>query len=177
MRVSSELRSISQLTTALRDARMACRLTQSELSMRTGLTRSWINQFECGRIPNAGLSKVLVLCRALNVSLTASYSVEDTSNGGAPASGGTSVSPKGKADVIGPNEMEHGENFVDRRMTRSSAMSMTSVRELADSSVIRNAADAIGDESLARMLRSSRLAHTVGLWNRDDETHGEDQKA
>ncbi|WP_258186271.1 helix-turn-helix transcriptional regulator [Bifidobacterium sp. UTBIF-78] len=74
-RMSSAIRSIRQLTVALRDARVTQKLTQEELSRRTGLTRSWISQFEQGRIENASISRILLLCRELGVSFTVSYDV------------------------------------------------------------------------------------------------------
>ena len=73
MRISSNIRSIRQLTVALRDARMTKRITQAELAERTGLTRPWISQFEQGRINNASISRILLLCRELEVNLTVSY--------------------------------------------------------------------------------------------------------
>lgn len=73
MGISSNVRSIRQLTVALRDARVTKRITQAELAERTGLTRPWISQFEQGRINNASISRILLLCRELEVNLTVSY--------------------------------------------------------------------------------------------------------
>lgn len=73
MGISSNIRSIRQLTVALRDARVTKRITQAELAERTGLTRPWISQFEQGRINNASISRILLLCRELEVNLTVSY--------------------------------------------------------------------------------------------------------
>ncbi|WP_223847708.1 helix-turn-helix domain-containing protein [Bifidobacterium callitrichos] len=78
-RMSSEIQSIRQLTVALRDARVMQKLTQEELAQRTGLTRPWINQFEQGKIANASISRILLLCRELGVTFTVSYNVPEQS--------------------------------------------------------------------------------------------------
>lgn len=80
-RMSSEIQSIRQLTVALRDARVMQKLTQEELAQRTGLTRPWISQFEQGKIMNASISRILLLCRELGVTFTVSYNVPEQQAG------------------------------------------------------------------------------------------------
>ncbi|KAB7787388.1 helix-turn-helix transcriptional regulator [Bifidobacterium cebidarum] len=75
MRISSSIRSMRQISTSLRDARIVKGLTQAELAELTGLTRPWINQFEQGKIMNASFSRILLMCRVLEVTFTVSYDV------------------------------------------------------------------------------------------------------
>lgn len=77
---SSNIRSLRQLTVAIRDARIIKNLTQAELAEQTGLTRPWINQFEQGKIANASITKVLALCNALDVTITISYAATNNDN-------------------------------------------------------------------------------------------------
>lgn len=76
MKFSTNPQSVGQVVASLRDARKAQHITQAELAEATGLTRPWISQFEQGKIPNAGLSRILAICHALNVNLTISYDVD-----------------------------------------------------------------------------------------------------
>lgn len=73
---SVSARTVPQLITAIRDARISAGISQAELAQRTGATRYWINQFEQGKSPNAGLHRVLALCNALGITLTAEYAVQ-----------------------------------------------------------------------------------------------------
>lgn len=110
-RMSSEIQSIRQLTVALRDARVMQKLTQEELAQRTGLTRPWINQFEQGKIANASISRILLLCRELGVTFTVSYNVPEQSPATPNHSHGISDTRPGGSSDSSPNgsskESEH----------------------------------------------------------------------
>lgn len=72
---SVRVRTLRELTVAVRDARRAAGMTQAELAAATGLTRSWISQFEHGRAPRASLDRILVMLRALDIRTTLTYPV------------------------------------------------------------------------------------------------------
>lgn len=71
--LTSRISSIPQLAVAAQDARNARGWTQEELSQLTGISRAWINRFERGRIPDPGFAKLLTICAALGIEITASY--------------------------------------------------------------------------------------------------------
>lgn len=79
MQFTASIRSLHQLSITIRDARLSQSMTQSELAKKTHLTRSWVNQFEQGKIPNASIQRILTICDALHIAITCKYTVVDKS--------------------------------------------------------------------------------------------------
>lgn len=61
---------LTDLGTALRDARKALGLTQAQLAERAGLTRSTVCLMERAMISDLGVRKVAALCEAAGLELT-----------------------------------------------------------------------------------------------------------
>lgn len=76
------LQSLPQLATTVRDARTTARLSQTELARQTGIPRPWINQLETGKLSEPGFVRVLKVCDALSITLTAAYAVPDSASSG-----------------------------------------------------------------------------------------------
>ena len=74
------LSSTKDFAVIVKDARLSLRISQQELSARTGIPRPWISQLEQGRIENPGLAKCLTICSALGISLRAEYSAATSDN-------------------------------------------------------------------------------------------------
>ena len=74
------LSSTKDFAVTVKDARLSLRISQQELSARTGIPRPWISQLEQGRIENPGLAKCLTICSALGISLHAEYSAATSDN-------------------------------------------------------------------------------------------------
>lgn len=74
---ATRARTISDIATAVRDARIAAGMSQAELAAAAGLTRPWVSLFESGRTPNASLSKVLAMMDVLGMTVRLSYPVPD----------------------------------------------------------------------------------------------------
>ena len=77
MKITSDIRSVRQLSVSLRDARTARGITQAELAEKAGVSRPWINQFEQGKLRNASINRIFTLCRILGVTPSVSYDVPD----------------------------------------------------------------------------------------------------
>lgn len=69
--------SVAQMGAVLRDARKGKGITQQQLAEQLDIPRTWLSQFEQGKILNASLRRVVALCKALHVSLSADYDVEE----------------------------------------------------------------------------------------------------
>ena len=74
----AQIRTAKQFAAITKDARIAKGLTQEELAQLTGFSRPWINQFEQGKIDDPGMSRILTLCEALDITLALGYLPEDT---------------------------------------------------------------------------------------------------
>jgi len=61
---------IQELGLALKEARLAKNISQSELSQSTLLSRSTISALESGRIVEIGIGKVMQLCSVLGLRLS-----------------------------------------------------------------------------------------------------------
>lgn len=70
-------RTLTDLATSVRDARLAHGMSQAELAEAANLNRSWVSLFESGRTPNASLSKVLAMLDALGMTVRVTYPVSD----------------------------------------------------------------------------------------------------
>jgi transcriptional regulator with XRE-family HTH domain len=86
------IRSVQELGTAIRDARLDRGLTQAELARRSGVSREWIVGVERGRRPRAELSRVLAVLSALDEPL-AMGSPAPTSDRGGPRPAGEFRTP------------------------------------------------------------------------------------
>jgi len=75
---STRTRTLADIATSVRDARLAAGMSQTDLAAAANLNRSWVSLFESGRTPNASLSKVLAMMDALGVTLRLSYTVPDS---------------------------------------------------------------------------------------------------
>lgn len=161
MRVSSSVRSVRQLAVSVRDARIARGLTQAEVSELTGVSRPWINQFEQGRLKNAGIGRVLTLCRVLGIDFAVSYegpeSVDAAQMGGA-ADGSRErrddeARPLGSAGEVGggvgADEDDASSGGADGSPTMSRMPAAVPDRRLAECRI-----PAVYDESLQRAVES-----------------------
>ncbi|MGF0224940.1 helix-turn-helix domain-containing protein [Dietzia natronolimnaea] len=71
-------RTVTDIATSVRDARLAAGMSQADLAAAAHLTRSWVSLFESGRAPNASLSKVLAMMDVLDVTIRLAYPVPDS---------------------------------------------------------------------------------------------------
>lgn len=96
-------RTVDELATAVRDARLAAGMSQSELAEAAHLNRSWVSLFEGGHTPGASLNKVLAMLDALGITLRLKYTVPDPSAEHAPPrSEPPAGSPHDTADDTAP---------------------------------------------------------------------------
>ena len=65
--------SIHQIAATVRDARISRGWTQEELATRTGFSRVWINRFERSALLDPGFGRILTICTAFGIDLSASY--------------------------------------------------------------------------------------------------------
>lgn len=70
-------RTVSDLATSIRDARLAAGISQADLATAAHLTRPWVSLFESGRNPNASLAKVLAMMDVLGITIRLTYPVPD----------------------------------------------------------------------------------------------------
>lgn len=66
---------LTELGAAIRSARNAKGLSQSNLAQAIGATQEWISRLENGRLPNPGFANVMQACSAVGLGI----SVEDDS--------------------------------------------------------------------------------------------------
>lgn len=64
---------LTELGAAIRSARSAKGLSQSNLAQAIGATQEWISRLENGRLPNPGFANVMQACSAVDLGI----SVED----------------------------------------------------------------------------------------------------
>ena len=74
---TTSTRTLTDLATSVRDARLAHGMSQAELAEAAHLNRSWVSLFESGRTPNASLTKVLAMLDALGMTVRVTYPVPD----------------------------------------------------------------------------------------------------
>lgn len=70
-------RTVSDLATSVRDARLAAGMSQADLAKAAHLTRPWVSLFESRRAPNASLTKVLAMMDVLGITIRLTYPVPD----------------------------------------------------------------------------------------------------
>ncbi|GAA1699228.1 helix-turn-helix transcriptional regulator [Dietzia cercidiphylli] len=75
---AARARTLTDIATSVRDARLAAGMSQADLAAAAHLTRSWVSLFESGRAPNASLSKVLAMMDVLGVTIRLAYPVPDS---------------------------------------------------------------------------------------------------
>lgn len=75
---ATRARTLNDIATSVRDARLAAGMSQIELAAAANLNRSWVSLFESGRTPNASLSKVLAMMDVLGITIRLSYTVPDS---------------------------------------------------------------------------------------------------
>ena len=75
---AARARTLTDIATSVRDARLAAGMSQADLAAAAHLTRSWVSLFESGRAPNASLSKVLAMMDVLDVTIRLAYPVPDS---------------------------------------------------------------------------------------------------
>lgn len=75
---AARARTVTDIATSVRDARLAAGMSQADLAAAAHLTRSWVSLFESGRAPNASLSKVLAMMDVLDVTIRLAYPVPDS---------------------------------------------------------------------------------------------------
>lgn len=63
------IKTLNDLGGAIRNARKTKGLTQAELAGQLGAAQDWISNIEGGRIENPSLSKILQICKALDVDI------------------------------------------------------------------------------------------------------------
>lgn len=100
------VRTLGELTVAVRDARRAAGMTQADLAKATGLTRPWISQFEHGRAPRASLDRILAMLRALEIETTLTYAVPTRAVTTPPEA--TPSGPERVDGVVGNNDEADG---------------------------------------------------------------------
>jgi transcriptional regulator with XRE-family HTH domain len=66
---------LTELGAAIRSARSAKGLSQSNLAQTIGATQEWISRLENGRLPNPGFANVMQACTAVGLGI----SIEDDS--------------------------------------------------------------------------------------------------
>lgn len=102
------VRTLGELTVAVRDARRAAGMTQADLAKATGLTRPWISQFEHGRAPRASLDRILAMLRALEIETTLTYAVPPRAVTTPPEA--TPSGPESADGAVGNGEADGAEN-------------------------------------------------------------------
>lgn len=75
---ATRARTLADIATSVRDARLAAGMSQADLASAAHLNRSWVSLFEGGHTPNASLSKVLAMLDVLGITVRLSYSVPDS---------------------------------------------------------------------------------------------------
>lgn len=70
---TTPVQNVQQLSINIHDARKASGLSQEELAKETGLSRSWINRLETGKITNPGFNDILSVYKVLHISDTIAY--------------------------------------------------------------------------------------------------------
>lgn len=75
---ATRARTLADIATSVRDARLAAGMNQADLAAAARLNRSWVSLFESGRTPNASLSKVLAMMDVLGITIRLSYTVPDS---------------------------------------------------------------------------------------------------
>lgn len=74
---ATRARTIADIATSVRDARLAAGMSQIDLAAAANLSRSWVSLFESGHTPNASVSKVLAMMDVLGMTIRLSYPVPD----------------------------------------------------------------------------------------------------
>ena len=75
---ATRARTLNDIATSVRDARLAAGMSQADLAAAAHLSRPWVSLFESGRAPNASLSKVLAMMDVLGVAIRLTYTVPDS---------------------------------------------------------------------------------------------------
>jgi HTH-type transcriptional regulator/antitoxin HipB len=157
MQISSDIRSVRQLAVAVRDARIAKKLTQGELAAQTGLTRPWINQFEQGKTQNAGMAKVLLLCRTLDITLTVTYGDFPESPETTPAGVGTITALDTAANTI-PGTISSNASIFDTKRLQES------LKAVSDSAYASTLTKIKGPSpQLQELMRSTQAAQSPAI--------------
>lgn len=160
MRVASDIWSVRQLAVGLRDARIAKGLTQAELSDQTGISRPWINQFEQGKIENASIGRVFLLCRTLDVTPTIAYEA-------AAEAGVSNAANAGQRDDERTNTYDDSSGI--SRSNVSSAADARPLTSLLNESTMRSiqrttqAMTRLSEQYVARVNQSMRSAITPAM--------------
>lgn len=74
---ATRARTLADIATSVRDARLAAGMSQTDLAAAANLNRSWVSLFESGHTPNASMSKVLAMMDVLGMTIRLSYPVPD----------------------------------------------------------------------------------------------------
>ena len=90
---SATTRTLTELATSVRDARLAAGMSQAQLAEAAHLNRSWVSLFESGRTPNASLSKVLAMFSVLNITMRLTYPIPDPQEPAAGSEPATTSEP------------------------------------------------------------------------------------
>ncbi|MBT1159399.1 helix-turn-helix transcriptional regulator [Aminobacter anthyllidis] len=61
---------LTELGAAIRSARSAKGLSQSNLAQTIGATQEWISRLENGRLPNPGFANVMQACTAVGLGIS-----------------------------------------------------------------------------------------------------------
>jgi transcriptional regulator with XRE-family HTH domain len=75
---AAQARTVTDIATSVRDARLAAGMSQADLAAAAHLNRSWVSLFESGHTSNASLSKVLAMMDVLGITIRLSYTVPDS---------------------------------------------------------------------------------------------------
>ncbi|KFF31784.1 helix-turn-helix domain-containing protein [Bifidobacterium bombi] len=172
MKFSTNPQSVGQVVASLRDARKAQHITQAELAEATGLTRPWISQFEQGKIPNAGLSRILAICHALNVNLTISYDVDadDSDESAKDGQANRSMIANPRTPLVGKSVAqplaEHMAKSINESVAKTIAEPIAKMQQSLVNAAVSNLDQAIAHSQNryqqmlnALMLRSEEVQH------------------
>lgn len=119
-------RTVSDLATSVRDARLAAGMSQADLATAAHLTRPWVSLFESGRTPNASLAKVLAMMDVLGITIRLTYPVPDPDS---PPSTPARNSPRERAE--GDADKPTAEHDADANETRGDGAAASAVSNLS----------------------------------------------
>jgi transcriptional regulator with XRE-family HTH domain len=153
----------------VRQARVARRLTQRELALRTGLSRMTLNQLENGLIPDLGIRKVGAVLDVLGLELGVQPIQTDaqTSDFLAMASNSASVSLK---EALHPDELEHA--LLSGKIPSGKRAHLITLLEEAPAWLLRGLVQQVGSwtkpgkvqRNLGRLAEQLGISPKVGHW-------------
>lgn len=121
-------RTVSDLATSVRDARLAAGMSQADLATAAHLTRPWVSLFESGRTPNASLAKVLAMMDVLGITIRLTYPVPDPDS---PPSTPARNSPRERAEGDADKPTAEHDADADANETRGDGAAASAVSNLS----------------------------------------------